>query len=147
MRQSSKVGGGTALLKAKPKRRASKAVRCLHLSRVKGFHDFARRIMRRGVRSFRALEIYVEDGALRALEPGTFDFVLVDLESLGPIAGMDLEKWREPVRRLVKTQFILMGPLSPKVKLKFFQADNIWFLEKDLPAEVVASLVRCLREG
>ena len=59
---------------------------------------------------------------------------------------MDPEKWREPVRRLVKTQFILMGPLSPKVKLKFFQADNIWFLEKDLPAEVVASLVRCLRE-
>ena len=63
MRKLLKVGGGTALLKAKPKRRASKAVRCLHLSGVKGFHDYARRIMRGGVRSFRALEIYVEDGA------------------------------------------------------------------------------------
>jgi|GEM_PF-4038381 len=146
MGKSSKVGGGTALLKAKPRRRA-KAVRCLHLSRLKSFHDYARKVMRQGVRSFRALDIYVEDGALRALEPGSFDFVMVDLESLGPVAGMDLERWREPVRHLEKTQFILMGPLLPKVKLRFFHANNIWFLEKGLPAEVVSSLVRCLRDG
>lgn len=139
-----KITGGAALLKTPKRRRAARRARCLILGKGKAFHLYAHKLMRRAVRSFQALDIYVEDGALRALDPGSFDFVIINLESLGAMWEVDLDRWRKPVRRLNKTQFVLMGPILTGVKLKFFKDDNIWFLERDLPSEVVASLIRCL---
>ncbi len=121
-------------------------IRSLLLTKRSGFRAYAGAFMRRALRRCAIHVIAGEAAALETLRLAKFHFVIIDMDLLGMGGGAHLEQWGDRVDRMEKTEFLFIGPAVPDLKLRFTNYNNVWFLEYDLPKDVVASLVKCLRE-